>query len=87
MPFCPLNDYCIVLYCTYFCDPLHILGTAIVIECKACSVCGAFDAAFAKLLWPLVVELATVIMITIAMIRIHCQVYNVLTNNSNTWKD
>jgi len=37
-----------------FCDPLHIFVTAIVIESNACNVCGAFDAAFAKLLWPLV---------------------------------
>jgi len=42
------------------CDPLHILGTSIVIESNACSVCGAFDAAFAKLLWFLVIFGATV---------------------------
>jgi len=34
-----------------FCDPLHILGTTTVIEFNACSVCSAFDAALAKLLW------------------------------------
>jgi len=38
-----------------FCDPLHILGAGIVLESSACSVCGAFDAAFAKLLRPLVI--------------------------------
>jgi len=37
-----------------FCDLLHILGTAIVIESNACCVCGAFNAAFAKLLCPFV---------------------------------
>jgi len=35
-------------------DPLHISGTAEAIDSSACSVCAAFDAAFAKLLWPLV---------------------------------
>jgi len=39
-----------------FCNPLYILGMAIVIESYACIVCGAFDAAFAKLLWLLVLN-------------------------------
>jgi len=36
------------------CHCLHISGTATTTESCTCSVCGAFDAAFAKLLWPLV---------------------------------
>jgi len=37
-----------------FCDPLHISGSAETRDSNACSVCIAFDSAFAKLLWPLV---------------------------------
>jgi len=37
-----------------FCDPLHTLGTAVITESNVCSVCGAFNAAFTELLWPLV---------------------------------
>jgi len=33
-----------------FCGPLHISGTSTARESCACSMCGAFDAAFAKLL-------------------------------------
>jgi len=39
-------------------DPLRILGTA---ESNACSVCGAFNAAFTELLWPFVVSLILVV--------------------------
>jgi len=42
---------CVVWPIFNFWDPLHIFGTAVVIESNACS---AFDAAFAKLLWHLV---------------------------------
>jgi len=35
-----------------FCDPLHISGVAKARQSCTCSVCGAFDAAFTKLLWP-----------------------------------
>jgi len=44
-----------------FGDPLYILGMAIVIESNDCSVCSAFDAAFAKLLWPLCLLQATLL--------------------------
>jgi len=37
-----------------FCDPLYITGTARARQSCACNVCSTFDAAFAKLLWPLV---------------------------------
>jgi len=36
------------------CWPIHISGTAEATGSSACSLCGAFDAAFAKLLCPLV---------------------------------
>jgi len=41
----------------YFCNSLHILGTAIVIEPNACSVSSTFNAAFAKSLWPHIIIL------------------------------
>jgi len=42
-----------------FSDCLHISGKATARESCVCSVCGAFDAAFAKLLCPLVLLFST----------------------------
>jgi len=42
-----------------FWNRLQISGTATASESSVCSVCSAFDAAFAKLLWPLVLNIST----------------------------